>query len=48
MAKQITRVLDDTKLRTQLIKKGAAQAKKYSWDRMAKQTLDAYNKSLSK
>lgn len=48
MAAQIARVLDDRKLRAQLIKKGLKQAKKYSWDRMAKQTLDVYIRSLSK
>lgn len=46
MAQQIARVLDDQKLRAQLIKKGTKQAKKYSWKRMAEQTLDAYNKAL--
>lgn len=46
MAKQIQRVLDDNKLRSELVKKGAAQAKKYSWHRMAEQTLDVYNKAL--
>lgn len=46
IANQVERVLDDSKLRRELIKKGSAQAKKYSWLRMAKQTLAVYDKSL--
>lgn len=46
MAKQIARVLDNKKLRAGLIKKGTKQAKKYSWKRMAEQTLAAYDKAL--
>ncbi len=48
MAQQIRRILDDKKLRRDLIKKGTAQAKKYSWKRMAEQTLAAYNQALEK
>lgn len=48
MAQQITRVLDDTKLRKELVAKGTVQASKYSWLRMAQETLDVYNRALSK
>lgn len=46
MARQVARVLDDKKLRAGLMKKGTKQAKKYSWKRMAEQTLAAYDKAL--
>ena len=46
MAKQIARVLDNKKLRSELIKKGTKQAAKYSWKRMAEETLAAYEKAL--
>jgi glycosyltransferase involved in cell wall biosynthesis len=46
MAQQIAKVLDDKKLRQNLITKGTKQAKKYSWKRMAEQTLDAYDAAL--
>jgi glycosyltransferase involved in cell wall biosynthesis len=47
MAEKISGVLSDNKLRQTLIAKGKTQAAKYSWVRMAKQTLDVYNKALS-
>ena len=47
MASKINDVLTDKKLRADLIKKGYEQAKKYSWERMAKQTLEVYNKALN-
>lgn len=46
MAEKINDVLTDNKLRSDLIKKGSEQVKKYSWRRMARQTLDVYNKCL--
>jgi glycosyltransferase involved in cell wall biosynthesis len=46
MAEQISRVLDDSKLQKELIGKGIVQADKYSWLRMAQETLDVYNKAL--
>lgn len=46
MARQIARVLDDKKLRAELIKKGTKQTKKYSWKRMAEETLAVYDKAL--
>jgi len=47
MAAKITQVLDDSKLRAKLVADGKVQAAKYSWQEMAKQTLAAYQKSLS-
>jgi glycosyltransferase involved in cell wall biosynthesis len=46
MAKKIAEVLDSDALRQELIQKGAAQVKKYSWQRMAEQTLEVYQKVL--
>lgn len=46
MADAINSVLTDEKLRNTLIKNGHDQAKKYSWKRMAEQTLEVYNKAL--
>lgn len=46
MADKINDVLNNKKLRELLIKKGYDQLKKYSWQKMAKQTLDIYNKTL--
>lgn len=48
LAKQIEQLLTSKKLRTELIKKGTARVKKYSWKRMAKQTFAAYEKALKK
>ncbi len=47
IADAINEVLTDKNLRNDLIKKGADQAKKYSWQRMAQQTLEIYKKALS-
>ncbi len=46
MAQKIQEVLSDDQLRKELIKKGYAQAKKYSWHRMAEQTLEVYKEVL--
>lgn len=46
MADQVGRVLDDSKLRQELIEKGATKAKEYSWQRMAQQTHDIYDQAL--
>ena len=40
-------VLNDHELAKQLKQKGFVQAQKYSWERMARQTLEAYEKALS-
>lgn len=45
MADAINEVLTDKQLRTELIKNGHAQAKRYSWQRMAEQTLAVYQAS---
>lgn len=46
MASKINDILTDEKLREELIKKGAEQVKKYSWRRMAEQTLAVYEDAL--
>lgn len=46
MAEKIDAVLTNKKLRKDMIEKGHQQVKKYSWERMAKQTLDIYNEVL--
>jgi glycosyltransferase involved in cell wall biosynthesis len=46
MAEKIDEVLTNERLRKELIEKGNAQVKKYSWKRMAEQTLDVYKKVL--
>ena len=46
MSETIQKVLSNDSLRTQLIKNGKLQVAKYSWDKMAKQTLDIYKKVL--
>ncbi|HMH30876.1 MAG TPA: glycosyltransferase family 1 protein [Methylomirabilota bacterium] len=47
MVTAINEVLTDKKLRDDLISKGEAQAAKYSWQRMAEQTLNVYNRVLN-
>jgi len=46
MAEKINEVLTDEELRKSLIERGSKQVKKYSWRRMAEQTLSVYKKSL--
>jgi glycosyltransferase involved in cell wall biosynthesis len=46
MADTINEVLTDKNLRGELIKKGQGQAARYSWKRMAAQTLAVYNQAL--
>jgi len=46
MAKSIDEVLSNEKLRTQLSNAGFQQIKKYSWKKMAEQTLAIYKKVL--
>lgn len=48
IAEKIDDVLSNKTLRSTLIKRGYQQIKKYSWARMAKQTLEVYNKALSR
>lgn len=47
MARAIREVLTNPALRVDLIAKGKKQAAKYSWERMARQTLDVYKKALN-
>jgi glycosyltransferase involved in cell wall biosynthesis len=46
MASSINTVINDTKIRNKLIKNGRKKAKEYSWERMARQTLEVYRKAL--
>jgi glycosyltransferase involved in cell wall biosynthesis len=46
MADAISKLLKDQSLRTMYIAKGHEQATKYSWRRMAEQTLDVYRRAL--
>jgi glycosyltransferase involved in cell wall biosynthesis len=48
IARRIAEVLDNHGLREELIAKGHEQLKKYSWRRMAEQTVAVYNKALDK
>ena len=48
IALSINKVLGDDALRQTMIEAGRQQAAKYSWQRMAEQTLEIYNKSFSK
>jgi len=48
MATKIAEVIDNETLRTDLIAKGKARAATFSWDRMATQTLEVYNRALGK
>jgi len=47
MASKINEVLTSEKLRKELIAKGQEQVKKYSWQKMAEQTLEIYRKVLN-
>jgi glycosyltransferase involved in cell wall biosynthesis len=46
IARAINDVLGKPRLRDELIKSGHVQAKKYSWKRMAEQTLEVYKSAL--
>jgi glycosyltransferase involved in cell wall biosynthesis len=48
MITKIAEVLDNQKLRQELIEKGSVQAATFSWSRMARQTLAVYETALSK
>ena len=48
MAKVINKVIKSSELRKKLIKKGFAQAKKYSWQKMAEETLAVYEDILGR
>jgi glycosyltransferase involved in cell wall biosynthesis len=44
MGDAMKKVLEDDELRKALIEKGLNQIKKYSWERMASETLEIYKK----
>lgn len=46
MTKKIDEVLSSKKLREELVSRGFSQVKKYSWERMAEQTLEVYKAVL--
>lgn len=46
LAEKINLMLKDKKLREEYIKKGYKQAKKYSWEKCAKETLSIYEKGI--
>lgn len=45
IAEKITEILEDSSLRKKLIEAGKKQVKKYSWDKMAQETLAVYKKT---
>ncbi len=47
IANTIERVVNNKKLRKKLVRKGLEQVKKYSWEKMAKETLEIYSKCIS-
>jgi glycosyltransferase involved in cell wall biosynthesis len=46
MSEVMSRLLNDSQLRKQLVTAGKKRVEKYSWERMAKQTLAVYNDAL--
>ena len=46
MCEKINKVINDQELREKLIKNGYIQSKKYSWEKMARETLDIYKMAL--
>lgn len=46
IAKAIAKITGNKELRAELSKKGLEHAKKYSWDKTAKKTLEVYKKAL--
>lgn len=46
MATKIDAILTSKKIRTTLIARGTKQVSKYSWDKMARETLEVYNRAL--
>jgi glycosyltransferase involved in cell wall biosynthesis len=43
IAKAIKKIMSNSKLREKMIKKGFQQVKKYSWEKMARETLSVYS-----
>ncbi len=48
IANAITKVIEDKTLREQLIQKGYEQVKKYSWEKMAEETLQIYKNTIER
>jgi glycosyltransferase involved in cell wall biosynthesis len=48
MASKIDEVLSSPKLQKELVQRGKEQIKKYSWEKMARETLEIYKKILNK
>lgn len=48
MARAVSEVLSSKALQRKLVRRGRDQAKKYSWERMARQTLEQYEVALRK
>ncbi len=46
MANKLELIIKNEKLKIKLREKGFEQAKKYSWRRMAEETLDVYRKAV--
>ena len=46
IADKIKKILEDQKTRTTLVKKGIKQVRKYSWQKMARETLDVYESTF--
>lgn len=47
MIEKISKLLEDKKLQNELIKKGKERYQKYSWKKLAEQTLQVYQKALN-
>src|SRR4030042_1299813 len=47
IAEKIKKVIGDTRIRETLREKGFKQVRKYSWQKMAKQTIKAYREATS-
>ena len=46
IAQKIVKLVKDTKLRKNLIRKGHQQVKKYSWQKMAEKIIEEYKKVI--
>ena len=46
LAQKVAEVIDNPALKKELIAKGQQQLKKYSWERMAQETLIVYKEAL--
>lgn len=44
LVKSIRQSLTDDKLRDEMVRKGLRQAKKFSWEKTARQTMEVYEK----